>query len=78
MSEFLDTYLQRRFAMDQMRIEWGYNLHDACQRFSHDENIGQFWGVLEGNVSSGVGTFCLIKELGQKFAKECLCYFFLH
>ncbi|KAK3085940.1 hypothetical protein FSP39_011055 [Pinctada imbricata] len=54
MGDFLDEYLHRRFAMEQMRVEWGYNLHDACQRYSHDESIGQFWGVLEGNVDEEV------------------------
>ncbi|KAK7483032.1 hypothetical protein BaRGS_00025695 [Batillaria attramentaria] len=46
MAEFLHTYLTRRFALEQMVVEWGYNLHDACQRYSHDPNIGLFWKVL--------------------------------
>ena len=45
MSEFLYKYLQRRFGIEQMIVEWGYNLHDACQRYSHDETINLFWSV---------------------------------
>lgn len=51
MADFLDTYLSRRFAMEQMKVEWAYNLHDACQKYSSDELVGLFWGVLENNVS---------------------------
>ena len=51
MADFLYSYLKRRFALEQMVVEWGYNLHDACQRYSHDENIGLFWRVLNGDVS---------------------------
>ena len=50
MGDFLYTYLQRRFDLDQMIVEWGYNLHDACQRYAHDENIGLFSGVLTEEV----------------------------
>lgn len=51
MADFLYTYLTRRFAFsEQVALEWGYNLHDACQRYSHDEHIGLFWGVLENEV----------------------------
>ena len=50
MGDFLYTYLQRRFGLDQMIVEWGYNLHDACQRYAHDENIGLFSGVLTEEV----------------------------
>lgn len=51
MADFLYTYLQRRFGLEQMIIEWGYNLHDACQRYEHDEHIGLFAGVLREEVS---------------------------
>mgnify|MGYP000387617616 CR=1 FL=1 len=51
MADFLDTYLSRRFAMEQMKVEWGYNLHDACQKYASDEIIGMFWGVLENQVT---------------------------
>lgn len=50
MADFLYTYLQRRFGLDQMIIEWGYNLHDACHRYASDEHIGLFSGVLTEEV----------------------------
>lgn len=46
---FIHGYLQRRFSLSQMVIEWAYNLHDACQRYSHDENIGMFWNIINGD-----------------------------
>ncbi|KAK7114786.1 translin-associated factor X-interacting protein 1-like [Littorina saxatilis] len=54
MWDFLYSYLQRRFSMEQMVIEWGYNLHDACQRYSHDENIGLFWKILNDEADEEV------------------------
>lgn len=30
-----------------MIIEWGYNLYDACGRYSHDPRIGLFFGILQ-------------------------------
>jgi len=50
MADYLDLYLDRRFPMPQMKIEWGYNLQDALERYSHDDIIGLFWGVLTVNV----------------------------
>ncbi|KAL5022681.1 hypothetical protein ScPMuIL_001836 [Solemya velum] len=54
MADFLHSYLQRRFSLEQMVVEWGYNLHDACQRYSHDDQIGLFWGVLEEEIDEEV------------------------
>ncbi|KAJ8302492.1 hypothetical protein KUTeg_018888 [Tegillarca granosa] len=55
MADFLYTYLTRRFAFsEQVALEWGYNLHDACQRYSHDEHIGLFWGVLENEIDEEI------------------------
>ncbi|XP_045191892.2 translin-associated factor X-interacting protein 1-like [Mercenaria mercenaria] len=54
MADFLYTYLQRRFGLEQMIIEWGYNLHDACQRYAHDEHIGLFHGVLTEEIDEEV------------------------
>ena len=51
MCDFMYTYLQRKFGLDQMIIEWGYNLHDACHRYAADEHIGLFSGVLIETVS---------------------------
>ncbi|XP_064611191.1 translin-associated factor X-interacting protein 1-like isoform X2 [Liolophura sinensis] len=54
LAEFLYTYLTRKFGLEQMVVEWGYNLHDALQRYSHDESLGLFWGVLTGEVDEEV------------------------
>ncbi|XP_052229726.1 translin-associated factor X-interacting protein 1-like isoform X2 [Dreissena polymorpha] len=54
MGNFLYTYLQRRFGLEQMIVEWGYNLHDACQRYSHDEHIGLFSGVLTEEIDEEI------------------------
>ena len=51
LAKFLHFYLERRFGLEKMILEWGYNLHDACQRYSHDEQIGLFWRILTNEVS---------------------------
>jgi hypothetical protein len=51
MAEFLHTYLKQRFSLPQMVVEWGYNVHDACERYSHDNRIGLFWHILSGEVT---------------------------
>jgi len=54
MQDFLYEYLSRRFSIEQMRVEWGYNLEDACTRYAHDEMIGLFQGVLSNEVSDHI------------------------
>ncbi|XP_076449888.1 translin-associated factor X-interacting protein 1-like isoform X1 [Babylonia areolata] len=54
MSDFLYSYLSQRFALEQMVVEWGYNLHDACQRYAHDDAIGLFWKVLNDQADEEV------------------------
>ena len=51
LGEFLYQYLQRRFGVENMIIEWGYNLYDACARYSHDARIGLFYGILQKEVT---------------------------
>ena len=48
---FLFDYLQKRFGVEQMMVEWAYNLQDASERFAHDERMGTFFGILTGAVS---------------------------
>ena len=50
LGEFLYQYLQRRFGVENMITEWGYNLYDACGRYSHDPRIGLFYGILQKEV----------------------------
>ncbi|KAH9502680.1 Translin-associated factor X-interacting protein 1 [Bulinus truncatus] len=54
MGEFLFEYLKTRFPLEQIVIEWGYNLHDACQRFAHDDVIGLFGRVLNGEADEEI------------------------
>ncbi|KAK0048078.1 translin-associated factor X-interacting protein 1 [Biomphalaria pfeifferi] len=54
MGEFLFDYLKTRFPLEQIVIEWGYNLHDACQRFAHDDVIGLFGRVLNGEADEEI------------------------
>ena len=54
MQDFLYEYLSRRFSIEQMRVEWGYNLEDACTRYAHDETIGLFQGVLSNEASDHI------------------------
>lgn len=71
MQDFLYEYLSRRFSMEQMRIEWGYNLEDACTRYAHDEMIGLFQGVLSGEIDEEVyhGTMEQIEQLMATYNK---------
>lgn len=46
LDEFLHDYLNRRFSLKEMVVEWGYNLQDASQRYSHDKQIGMFARIL--------------------------------
>ena len=52
-SDFLQTYLERRFSLPQMIIEWAYNVNDACMRYSHDDAINMFALVLNGEACIG-------------------------
>ncbi|XP_068693975.1 translin-associated factor X-interacting protein 1-like [Montipora foliosa] len=54
LGEFLYQYLQRRFGVENMIIEWGYNLYDACARYSHDARIGLFYGILQKEIDEAV------------------------
>jgi len=72
MADFMYTYLERRFGLEQMITEWGYNLHDACQRYAHDEHIGLFSGVLTEEVGS---TLVIILEYVVKIKSLLSMYF---
>ncbi|XP_077993673.1 translin-associated factor X-interacting protein 1-like [Glandiceps talaboti] len=54
MQDFLYDYLLRRFGMEEMVIEWGYNLLDAVQRFESDDRIGLFHGILTGQIDEEI------------------------
>ncbi|XP_059164929.1 translin-associated factor X-interacting protein 1-like [Physella acuta] len=46
MGEFFYEYLKARFPIEQLVIEWGYNMDDACLRYAHDDVIGLFGRIL--------------------------------
>ncbi|XP_031561984.1 translin-associated factor X-interacting protein 1-like [Actinia tenebrosa] len=54
LGDFLYVYLQRRFGVENMIIEWGYNLYDACNRYNHDPRIGLFYGILQKEIDEAV------------------------
>ena len=68
MDEFVFTYLQRRFSLEQMIVEWGYNLHDACQRYSHDPIIGLFSSILNDEVSHTESCRLIVRLVSSVFS----------
>jgi len=53
-NEFVFTFLRTRYGTDPLAYEWGYNLHDACSRYSHDPAIGLFNGVISGTMDENL------------------------
>lgn len=52
MPDYMHIYLRETFGLEEMAVEWAYNLRHSLQRFAtHDERIGLFWNVLSGEVS---------------------------
>lgn len=51
MSDFMYDYLRQTFGLEEMAIEWAYNLQQSIQRFSNtDDRIQLFWNVLRGTA----------------------------
>ncbi|XP_075251680.1 translin-associated factor X-interacting protein 1-like isoform X2 [Convolutriloba macropyga] len=48
MPEYLDKFLRDKY--DSRCTEMAYNLNDACQRFSFDSRIKQFFDILQGRM----------------------------
>lgn len=68
LGEFLYQYLQRRFGVENMIIEWGYNLHDACARYTHDPRIELFYGILQKEVTPSLRSSSIF------YTYECLLF----
>ncbi|CAG0898990.1 unnamed protein product [Darwinula stevensoni] len=51
---YLGSYFEERYPKKFIRMEWSYNLIDACQRFPHDDVIGLFWGILCGKYDEEI------------------------
>jgi len=54
MTDYLYKYLKQNFSVENMVVEWGYNLHDAMMRYSTDRNISIFSGVLNGELDEDI------------------------
>jgi len=50
MADYLHSYLKKRFGVDAMVTEWGYNLHDAMTRYSFDPTVSVFSDILNEEV----------------------------
>lgn len=50
MADHLYSYLRKRFGVDAMVTEWGYNINDAMTRYNFDSIVQQFQSILNGEV----------------------------
>jgi len=50
MADYLHSYLIKKFGVDAMVTEWGYNLHDAMTRYSFDPTVSVFSDILNEEV----------------------------
>ena len=50
MADHLYAYLRKRFGVDAMVTEWGYNLNDAITRYIFDPMVRQFQEILNNEV----------------------------
>lgn len=71
LGEFLYQYLNRRFGVENMIIEWGYNLYDACGRYTHDPRVGLFYGILQKEIDEAVyhDQLVMLEKLYNAFTK---------
>jgi len=51
LQEYVYIYLLKKFGMQGVIAEWGYNIMDALRRFSFDADCELFLEILEGNIS---------------------------
>ncbi|XP_019638236.1 PREDICTED: translin-associated factor X-interacting protein 1-like [Branchiostoma belcheri] len=55
LENYLLMYLEKRFNLEPLVAEWGYNIHDACTRFHQSENsINLFFSILKGETDEGI------------------------
>ena len=52
--DHVTNYFEQRCHSKAIAIEMGYNLRDACERYSHSEQINLFWGILTGQIEEFV------------------------
>jgi len=70
MADFFYQYLQQRFAVDSMVVEWGYNTQEALIRYNYDNNVAMFAAVLNEEVDEDVyySQLSSLEELYKIFA----------
>jgi len=54
MADHLYSYLRKRFGVDAMVTEWGYNINDAMTRYNFDSIVQQFQSILNGELDEDV------------------------
>ncbi|ODN04028.1 Translin-associated factor X-interacting protein 1 [Orchesella cincta] len=52
--EYVTEYFEKRCYLEQIRMEWVYNLIDACRRHSTDLKLVQFKGTLDGFIDESI------------------------
>ena len=52
-AEYVAQYFEERFPNLKIRMEWTYNLVDACKRLTMNQKLAQFLGVLMGKIEEG-------------------------
>jgi len=54
MEEFFFAFLQKKFGLQAMIAEWGYNLINALKKYSYDADCELFLKVLQGEIGEEV------------------------
>eukprot|EP00163_Fabomonas_tropica_P029092 TRINITY_DN6127_c0_g1_i2.p1 TRINITY_DN6127_c0_g1~~TRINITY_DN6127_c0_g1_i2.p1 ORF type:complete len:892 (-),score=220.77 TRINITY_DN6127_c0_g1_i2:758-3433(-) len=70
LGDFLFQYLQKRFGIQSMIAEWGYNLTDALDLYQWDGDCKLFLDILTGELDEDVYTdqMEMLEKLEQAFA----------
>ena len=57
---------------EELAIEDGYNLHDACSRFSHKSHVALFKQIIDGDLEDSVFHYWLHLQtsLTEEFSKQ--------
>ncbi len=53
-AEYVTEYFKKRCHLEQIRMEWIYNLMETCAKYTWEGKLVQFKGVLDGNVDESV------------------------
>ena len=74
LSEYLFIYLQKRFAVQSMIAEWGYNMVAALKEYVWDGDCYLFLAILNGELDEEVyhDQLDMLENLEENFAREDL------